>query len=165
MMNRHSFLSTLIALIILSACRQPTVKNVLEEYNRGTVDYVKVAELKDSRPNYLLDTRQKEEFDVSHIPGAIWVGYDSFSIEEIQSLVNKNDARIVVYCSVGVRSEDIGEILIENSYSNVRNLYGGIFEWKNQGQKVIDSAGRETHNVHAYSKFWGRLLTDANKVY
>ena len=80
-------------------------------------------------------------------------------------LIPVQEKRIVVYCAVGVRSEDIGEILLASGYSEVKNLYGGIFEWKNQGRIVIDSLKKETENVHAYSKYWGRLLTRANKVY
>ena len=164
-MNKLAFLLGMTTILMFTACGQPSIEKVLEKYNEGSVDYINVAELNDSRPRYILDTREKEEFEVSHIPGAIWVGYETFSIDEIPSLVKNNDASIVVYCSVGVRSEDIGEALIDNNYPNVRNLYGGIFEWKNQGLKVIDSTGNETQNVHAYSKFWGRLLTEANKVY
>ena len=40
---------------------------------------------------------------------------------------------IIVYCSIGVRSEDIGEKLKELGYTKILNLYGGIFDWKNKG--------------------------------
>jgi hypothetical protein len=72
---------------------------------------------------------------------------------------------LVVYCSVGVLSEDIGEKLEALGYTNVKNLYGGIFEWKNKGYPVIDNNGKDTRKVHAYNKRWGQLLTNAEKVY
>ena len=71
----------------------------------------------------------------------------------------------VVYCSIGVRSEKIGEKLQAAGYTNVKNLYGGIFQWKGEGEKVVDSLGLSTERVHAFSKLWGKLLTNAKKVY
>ncbi len=163
--NIAGILLILMITSILKGCGQFTIENTLERYNEGTVAYLDVSELERNQPAFILDTRTEEEYMVSHIPGAIWVGFESFSIEKIDSLVPSKDTALLVYCSIGVRSEDIGEILIENNYSHVNNLYGGIFQWKNEGMRVVDSTGIETNNVHAYSKFWGQLLTDANKVY
>ena len=72
---------------------------------------------------------------------------------------------IVVYCSLGIRSEKISEKLKAEGYSNVRNLYGGIFEWKNKGFEVFDSEGKETEKVHAYSKSWSKWLKNGEKIY
>ena len=138
---------------------------MLKRYNEGTVPYIKAEELVKHENYIILDTREKEEYDVSRIPGAVWAGYKKFNLYQLKSQLTEQDTSIVVYCSVGVRSEDIGEDLIEAGYSDVRNLYGGIFEWKNKGFKVVDSSGQSTENVHAYSKYWGKLLTEANKVY
>ncbi len=163
--NKAGILLGLLITILLKGCGQLTMESTLDQFNEGSVPYLKVSELENNPPQFILDTRSKEEYMVSHIPEAIWVGFESFSMDQIDSLVPSKETGILVYCSIGVRSEDIGEILIENDYSEVKNLYGGIFQWKNQGKKVIDSSGAETNNVHAYSKFWGRLLTEANKVY
>lgn len=147
------------------SCGDTTIDKVLEKYNDGDIPYIKVEELARGEHFLLLDTREKEEFDVSRIPGAIWVGYKEFNLDQLKSQLSEPDTSIVVYCSVGIRSEKIGENLIEAGYTDVRNLYGGIFEWKNKGNTVVDSTGSATENVHAYSKYWGKLLTDANKVY
>lgn len=163
--NITGILVGLVIISILKGCSQFTIESTLDKFNEGTVAYLEASELERDQPAFILDTRTKEEYMVSHIPGAIWVGFESFSIEKMDSLVPSKDTSLLVYCSIGVRSEDIGEILIKNNYSEVKNLYGGIFQWKNEGMKVVDSTGRETNNVHAYSKFWGQLLTDANKVY
>lgn len=47
----------------------------------------------------------------------------------------------------------------------MKNLYGGIFEWKNKEYPVIDSTGRETENVHTFSKMWSKYLNAGNPVY
>lgn len=112
---------------------------------------------------YFLDARAENEYQVSHIRGATWVGYEEFNLEKV-SKQNKTDP-IVIYCSVGYRSEKIGEKLIEAGFTNVSNLYGGIFEWVNQGNTIVNKKGEKTPNIHAYSKTWGIWLTQGVKVY
>ena len=109
-----------------------------------------------------LDARETEEFNVSHLKNAKWVGYKNFTINTLQN-INKSKP-IVVYCSVGYRSEKITEKLIAAGFTNVQNLYGGIFEWKNENNIVVDKIGT-TNNVHAFSKTWGIWLKKGKKIY
>ena len=111
----------------------------------------------------LLDAREPAEFGVSHIANAISIGYDQFNVGTVKNL-DKN-SKIVVYCSVGYRSEKIAEKLKKEGFAHVSNLYGGIFEWVNQGNPVIDSNGQFTKRVHGYSKSWGIWLNKGEKVY
>lgn len=110
-----------------------------------------------------MDAREWNEYSVSHIKNALYVGYENFSTDSLASV--KKDQRIIVYCSVGYRSEKISEKLKSAGFTDVSNLVGGIFEWVNQGNAVIDSKGDTTQNVHAYSKTWGVWLSKGNKVY
>ena len=110
-----------------------------------------------------LDARERKEFDVSHIPNARYVGVSEFNMSSVADLP-KNKA-IVVYCSIGKRSEDLTLKLQKAGFTNVRNLYGGIFEWVNQGHKVHDINNKATTNVHAYNKFWGKWLERGTKIY
>ena len=110
-----------------------------------------------------LDARERKEFDVSHIQNARYVGVSEFNMSSVADLP-KNKA-IVVYCSIGKRSEDLTLKLKKAGFTNVRNLYGGIFEWVNQGHKVYDMKNKATANVHAYNKFWGKWLERGTKVY
>ena len=111
----------------------------------------------------LLDAREHEEFEVSHLEGAHFVGYNNFTIDSVLSF-NRN-AQILVYCSVGYRSEKIAYKLKSEGFKNVSNLYGGIFEWVNQGHPIVDSAGKHTKRIHGYTKAWGIWLNDGEKVY
>jgi len=111
----------------------------------------------------LLDAREKREFKVSHIEGATWVGYDDFNATRLKKLDKKQP--VVVYCSVGYRSEKIGEKLKELGFEDVSNLYGGIFEWSNQGYPLVDKSGEATQKVHAYDQIWGVWLEKGEKVY
>ncbi len=110
----------------------------------------------------LLDAREIAEYNVSHLYNAKYVGYKDFNIDLLHN-TNKNQP-IVVYCSVGYRSEKITEKLLDAGFTNVQNLYGGIFEWKNKKLDVVDANG-VTNNVHPYSKTWGLWLKNANKIY
>ncbi|MEZ4919143.1 MAG: rhodanese-like domain-containing protein [Saprospiraceae bacterium] len=110
-----------------------------------------------------LDAREPKEYQVSHIKGAQLVGYDHFDIEALPEGLSK-DQPIVVYCSVGYRSEKVAEKLRAAGFTRVSNLYGGIFEWVNQGHPVYKGE-QKTAKVHAYDKKWGVWLKKGEKVY
>ncbi|RZL12751.1 MAG: rhodanese-like domain-containing protein [Hymenobacter sp.] len=169
------FFSWLGVLVLLGvvACqhRQPdapsTTNPLYSAMLRGllneSVPFVSVAQLRQLPSPVLLDTREASEFAVSHLRGARLVGYDAFSLAAVQDV--PKDAPIVVYCSVGARSEKIGAQLQQAGFTNVRNLYGGIFEWVNEGQPVVKAANEPTDRVHAYSRTWGIWLQHGQRVY
>ncbi len=136
-----------------------TLKTLLSH----SVPEVSVSQVKEMTNVLFLDAREWSEFQVSHIKNARYVGYDQFEIAKLQS-ISKNQ-KIVVYCSVGYRSEKISEKLKAAGFTDVSNLYGGIFEWVNQGNTVVDEKGKVTENIHAYSKTWGVWLNKGVKVY
>ncbi len=117
---------------------------------------------RDSADILFLDARELREYEVSHLAGALHVGYDHFSLQSVQNL--PRDRRIVVYCSVGYRSEKVTEQLRAAGFTQVANLYGGIFEWVNQGHPVVDTRG-PTQRVHAFDKTWGVWLRRGKKVF
>lgn len=171
MIKKLTILFILVHALVLSACGQSGSKayhTMLNGLYSNTVPVISPAALhqkltqKSKSQVILLDTRTKQEFDVSHLPNARFVGYDEFDLKQLQR-VPKN-AKLVVYCSVGYRSEKIGEKLKKAGYTNVYNLYGGIFEWVNGGFAVYDAQG-PTQKVHAYSKAWGIWLNKGEKVY
>ena len=122
---------------------------------------VKQAVAKKSQAVFL-DAREKKEFEVSSIKGARYVGYDHFDFKSLDG-IDKN-TEIIVYCSVGYRSEKVSEKLIAKGFKNVSNLYGGIFEWVNEGNPVYKN-GKKTSRVHAYDRKWGVWLKKGEKVY
>jgi len=127
-----------------------------------SVPTIGVEELKQEKAQYyLLDARELEEYEVSHIPKAVHVGYENFDVTKI-ALIPK-DAKVVLYCSIGYRSEKIGEQLVDLGYTNVYNLYGSIFEWVNQGNRVVDNKERITKKVHTYNRVWG-LWVDGDQA-
>ena len=110
-----------------------------------------------------VDSREKNEFEVSHIENAIWVGYDNLKLNQLKKIDKEKE--IIVYCSVGYRSEKVAEKLNQKGFKNVSNLYGGIFEWKNNKFPIVNSLNQLTDSVHAYNKLWGVWLNEGIKVY
>ena len=124
-----------------------------------------VTELTRTENIFVLDTRKHYEYEVSHIKNAIHVGYEKFDLKTTQQKIPNKNSKIVLYCSLGIRSEDIGEQLKKAGYTNVYNLYGGIFEWKNKDQVVYDSIENRTEKVHTFDKNWSKWLLKGEKIY
>ena len=129
----------IFSIVNLFSFSQETIADVLKKYNKESIPYITANELATPRVEAgLLDAREIEEYKVSHLKNAIHVGYDNFSLVETKKILSDNDAMIVVYCSIGVRSEDIAEKLKKEGHKNVYNLFGGIFEWKNNNFTVYN---------------------------
>jgi rhodanese-related sulfurtransferase len=157
----------LIFIIFSSVCfAQDSISELLNKYNSESIPYITVQELAlDTPDTILLDAREKSEFEVSHLKDAIHVGYDDFDIDSVTEGITDKSSKIVVYCSLGVRSEEIAEALKNKGYSNIYNLFGGIFEWKNNDLTVFNKDNEPTENVHAFSKKWSKWLLKGNKIY
>ena len=161
----------LVVLILFSLdmfrCQTKDYKEKLESLYNHTVPLVNTKELADEKkkekPMILLDIRSPEEYAVSRIKDARLIDYNHFSTEDVLDI--PKDSEVVVYCSVGYRSEKIGEQLLALGYKNVKNLYGGIFQWKNDGFEVVNKHNMPTDSVHTYNKSWSIWLLNGIKVY
>lgn len=167
MIRKSGILFLFISVFLTSCAQEKDYHTMLKLLYKNTVPIVKPEqasfEMKRDSTIVILDTREKEEYTVSHIRNAKYVGYDHFEIDSLKSI--PKNTRIIVYCSVGYRSERIGEKLSKIGFTNVSNLYGGIFEWINNDYSVVDMNNKQTSKVHAYSKLWGKWLTKGEKVY
>jgi rhodanese-related sulfurtransferase len=157
-----SFLQSLVA------CGQQTYDQKLQSLYKNTVSLIQPQEVNkklNKEDVVILDTRSAKEYSVSHLPNAKFVGYDHFDIAQVKDI--PKDKEIIVYCSVGYRSEKIGEKLKEAGFENVSNIYGGIFQWKNENLDVVNQEGEVTDSVHTYNKRWSKWLEEGKgiKVY
>jgi rhodanese-related sulfurtransferase len=155
-----------IFLLSINSFSQKNLQQLLKKYNTESVPYISVSELQKEKEVILLDAREPKEFEVSHLKNAVCVGYDFFNLENtLKKLPKDKNTKIVVYCSLGIRSEDIAEKLQKEGYTNVFNLYGGIFEWKNQGNTIVNLQNNPTEKVHAFNKEWSKWLHKGEKIY
>ena len=116
----------------------------------------------------ILDTRPQEEYEVSHIKGALQVNPDispeDFKTQFGHAVKNK---KVIVYCSVGHRSSHFGQRLQSTALSagavSVHNLEGGLFGWHNDVRPVENAKGATTH-IHPYNALWGRLIENKDAI-
>lgn len=87
-------------------------------------------EIRESRlPHFLLDVREPSEHVVARIEGATLI-----PLGELPSRLNEipSGERIIVHCKLGGRSAKAVNHLLENGFSNVWNVAGGITAWSNE---------------------------------
>ena len=75
----------------------------------------------------ILDTREQDEFDEGHIPGAILIPYTEIE-NKAEAMLPDKDKLILVYCRSGRRSKIAAESLAKLGYTNVKE-FGGIIDW------------------------------------
>lgn len=155
-------LACALVTLLVSACsmkKPPEWPAVLAEVRERypAVTQVSVAELASefatTKP-VLLDARARDEFELSHLPGAVFTPDLDAALDVLARAPN---APVVVYCSVGLRSSALAQALVTHGYPNTRNLEGGIFAWANAGHALESQAGAAT-KVHPYDRRWGTLL-------
>jgi len=144
-------------------CQNPKFDKKVATTLSHTVDFISPVELSQTKDNaFIIDTRELEEYKISHIESAHYASYSDFDIEPYLDL--PRDTTVVVYCSIGYRSEKIGEQLLEVGFTKVFNLYGSLFEWANQGYPMVDQSGEPTKTVHTYNKQWSKWVNDDGKI-
>ncbi len=114
--------------------------------------------LADSRrpPPLLFDVRTREEYEVSHLPGAIWA---ETAQQQSDALMHVPlDRALVLYCSVGWRSAQAAARMLKEGRRGVLNLDGSIFQWANEGRPLVDGRARQVRVVHPFNQTWGSLL-------
>ena len=122
------------------------------------------AEVADLPDPLLLDAREPEEYAVSHLPGARNLGYDDADYTLLDGV--DRDRPVVVYCTIGYRSERMAEEVRSRGFDRVYNLYGSIYAWALAGKPLEDASG-PTQRIHTYNRKWGQYFPDSlgTKVY
>ena len=109
------------------------------------------------QPPVLLDVRTRDEWNVSHVPGARRVDP---GVSAEMALPNANrDNEVVVYDAIGYRSADLATRLRAAGFTHAQCLDGSIFQWANEHRPLVRN-GDPVTRVHPYTQFWGRLLSD-----
>ena len=116
----------LLAVMLLTACGQDKENSQGAGYVNITAEQAKG--IMDSQGGYIiLDVRTQDEFDETHIPGAILIPHDEIT-EKAEDLLTDKDQLILVYCRSGRRSKLAAEALVELGYTNIKE-FGGIIDW------------------------------------
>ncbi len=162
---------TLLLILILAAsqagAQEPTDQLVgdlsfdrtIRSYLKLDVPVITVDELADKKDSFIiLDARSKAEFEISHLKNARFIGFKEFSPDHLKGI--SKESKVAIYCSIGYRSEKIGNKLKKLGFIDVNNVYGSIFEWVNQGYQIVDQNGQATNRLHTYNRSWSKWITN-----
>jgi len=85
------------------------------------------AALKRNQGAYVLDVRERSEWDQFHIPGAALIPLGDLPNRLVDV---PKDREIVVVCRSGNRSATGRDILFKAGYKQVTSMAGGVTEWQ-----------------------------------
>lgn len=143
----------------LDAIKDATLRGYPKVSHVSSAQVVQWLQDENAQRPILLDVREPEEHEVSHLNGAVLVAPDAEAEDLVAGVLRgvPKDRKIVLYCSVGVRSAAAATRLVEYGFTNVHNLNGSIFEWANEGHPVY-RGNMQVQEVHPYSARWARYL-------
>ncbi|MES1993626.1 MAG: rhodanese-like domain-containing protein [Pseudomonadota bacterium] len=113
-------------------------------------------------PPVVLDAREPEEYEVSHLSGAIRIGPDA-SLSDVPRVlgVAPRGTPILRYCSMdrrrSIMADRIRSGLLADGASEVANLRGGILARAIEGRPLVNANG-PTRQIHAFDSYWAKLL-------
>lgn len=97
------------------------------------IDVQTASSVMDRDDVFMLDVREPSEYEAGHIPGItlIPVGQVADRLSEIPK-----DKEVIISCHSGARSARIFDYLVQQGYTNVHNMEGGIVAWQSAGFEV-----------------------------
>lgn len=141
-MIKYSLL--LITSIALFSCSNAQTEERMVTNKEGVKATTVTAETfqKDiEQPNIvILDVRTAGEYESGHIDRALqadWTNQNEF--KERVKAIDKN-APIYIYCLGGGRSAAAQNYLIQNGFTNITNLQGGINAWNQAGYPTVGNS-------------------------
>jgi UPF0176 protein len=96
-----------------------------EEFNKLT----------ENRGTIVVDMRNHYEYELGHFKNAIEIPSDTFREQlpmSAEMLDEKKDAKIIMYCTGGIRCEKASAYLLHKGFKNVYHLEGGIIQYAQQ---------------------------------
>lgn len=88
----------------------------------------------------LIDVREDEEWQAGHAPAAVHLPMTELPAR-IAEIPDAGDVAII--CRSGSRSAQVVHYLVQNGWSNVRNVADGMVGWALAGRPMISEDGRD----------------------
>lgn len=122
-------LALVLCLNVLCACQD----NQATQYDVKTITSEEAKPMIDTGEYIVLDVRTQEEYDEKHIPNCIHIPIDKNDVEpfkaEVQKQLTDKDAKIIVYCKSGFRSDIAAKAMSTLGYKTLYNMTDGIDGW------------------------------------
>lgn len=103
--------------------------------NGGGISPKQLSEVLKNKDVFLLDVREPYEYEIAKIEGA-----ELIPLQQIPNALESlpKDKKIVVMCHHGTRSRNAMNFLLDNGFTNIYNLEGGIDKFALEVDKNID---------------------------
>lgn len=112
----------------------------------------------------LYDVRTPEEYEASHLPGAVLLEPETSGTDALRRVrAGEPSVPIVLYCSVGYRAAQMCETLAAAGWTNSVVLRGSIFQWAREG-RVLESHKRGHPLVHPHSFSYTHLVPAGKRL-
>ena len=141
---KSTLFSALLLFLSLTACQSPSSSETSQATTdssstttAGSIVTLTVQEFAtQSSKGTLLDVRTAGEVAQGKIEGALVIDYYSPDFLDQVSQISK-DQEVYLYCAVGARSEEAARLLVQQGYTKVYHLQGGIQGWSQEGMAVV----------------------------
>ncbi len=118
-------------------CYKVNIKLLKGEIMIHNVTVSELKELLDNNADItLIDCREQGEWDEARIEQAKLIPLSDFQNQYSEILKDK-DAKILIHCRSGKRSLQACQILMQEGYSNLSNIEGGILAWDENGFPIL----------------------------
>ena len=131
--------------LVLSTCtpkyfatRRLIIFASIEEEETQDVEYISVEEvyeiINSGEEHIILDVRTLDEFNQGHLEDAVHI-----PVDELEDRLDElpQDIPIIVHCKSGVRSNTAAITLLENGFTQILDMGGGIVDWMDKGYPVV----------------------------
>ncbi|MFB6091477.1 MAG: sulfurtransferase [Haloquadratum sp.] len=132
-----------------SPAPEPTDYTVGEPERSPLVDYRTVAGALDADETVIVDTREPQEYDEGHLPGAVNLDWRELVDDETRGLKPESelreilaaagvtpDRRVLLYCNTARRISHTYVVLRSLGYEDVGFYEGSLTEWTDRGGPV-----------------------------
>jgi rhodanese-related sulfurtransferase len=141
---KSTLFSALLLFLSITACQSPSSSGGSQAETAsssttaaGSVVTLTVQEFAaQSFKGTILDVRTAGEVAQGKIEGALVIDYYSPNFLDQVSQLPK-DQEVYLYCAVGARSEEAARLLVQQGYTKVYHLQGGIQGWSQEGMAVV----------------------------
>jgi len=165
----HSLLNAQPADDLNFRYKEITLPHLMQKLQTGEKDFV------------ILDVRTKGEYydtvssgkhlNLGHIKSAINIPIQDLQQkpEALKQLEPYRDKEIYVICSHSYRSRAVSKLLVQNNFSGVTNIQGGMSEWFRNYDELKPYAGYHETNISysniSPSQLFGKLKTNDPVVF
>lgn len=118
----------LLPLLLFSAFSHATIQQVTPQ--------VLLKLIQDQQAPLILDVRSQQEYQQSHIKGAINISYDLLETK-IELLKDYKNKPIVVYCRTGRRAQVAYQILQKEGFKQLVDLQGHMTLWQQRQYPLV----------------------------